>query len=86
MLISNHHHQLFLLGKLLSISLTSKDCKEEKHDGIEEAEAHGQGVLMDDSRDDEHGEHGSCSEFPFRQLQGSEKEGLSQSSGVRLVY
>lgn len=57
----------------MSISLTSNDCKEEKHDRIEEAEADGQGVLMDDSRDDEHGEHGSCSEFPFRQLQGSEK-------------
>ena len=58
----------------MSICLTPEDCKEDKHDGIEEAEAYGQGVLMDNSRDDEHGEHGSCSEFPFRQLQGSEFE------------
>lgn len=70
-------------------NLTSKDGKETEHDGIEEAEAHGQGVLVDNSRDDEHREHCSCSEFPFRQLQGSEKEHrevLAQSSGVRLVH
>lgn len=72
----------------MRITLTSKEGKETEHDGVEEAEAHGQGVLVDDRRDDEDGEHGSCSEFPFRQLQGSEKEqgeGLAQSSGVRLV-
>lgn len=53
---------------IMSSSLTSKNCKEEKHNRIEEAKAHGQGVLMDDSGDYEDGEHGSCSEFPFRQL------------------
>lgn len=58
----------------MSTTLTSKDGKETEHDWIKEAEAHCQGVLVDDSRDDEHGDHGSCSEFPFRQLQGSEKE------------
>lgn len=52
--------------------LTSKDCKEAEHDGIEETKAYGQGVLMNDCRHDEHREHGSCSEFPFWQLQGSE--------------
>lgn len=54
--------------------LTTNDGKEKEHDGIEEAEAHGQGVLVHDRRDNEHGEHGSCSEFLFRQLQGSENE------------
>lgn len=58
----------------MSVTLTSEDGKENEHDGIEEAKAHGQGVLVDDGRDDEHGEHGSCSEFPLRQLQGSEQE------------
>ncbi len=58
----------------MSITLTSKEGKEKEHDGVEEAEAHGQGILMDYSGDDEHGEHSSCFEFPFRQLQGSEKE------------
>lgn len=74
-------------NRISSISLTSEDCKEAEHDGVEESQAHGQGVFMDDSRDDEHGEHSSCSEFPFRQLQGSERErrSLAQSSRVRLV-
>lgn len=58
----------------MSVTLTSEDGKENEHDGIEEAKAHGQGVLVDEGRDDEHGEHGSCSEFPFRQLRGSEQE------------
>lgn len=50
---------------IISITFTSQNGKETEHDRIEEAKAHGQGVLVDDSRDDEHGEHGSCSEFPF---------------------
>lgn len=53
---------------IMTITLTSKNSKEAEHDWIEKAKAHGQGVLVDDSRDDEHGEHGSCSEFPFWQL------------------
>lgn len=66
----------------MSTSLTSKHSKQAEHDGIEEAKAHGQGVLMDDGGDDEHGEHGSCSEFPVGQLQGSERERLRvQGSG-----
>lgn len=72
----------------MSLSLTSKDCKEEKHNRIEEAKAHGQGVLVDDGRDYEHGEHGSCSEFPFRQLWGLETETrkvLAPISGFVLV-
>lgn len=52
--------------------LTSDDSKETEHDRIEETKAHGKGVLVDDGRDSEHQEHGSCSEFPFGQLQGSE--------------
>lgn len=59
---------------IMTITLTSKNSKEAEHDRIEKAKAHGQGVLVDDSRDDEHGEHGSCSEFPFWQLWGSGKE------------
>lgn len=54
--------------------ITSKNSKEAEHDGIEEAEAHGQGVLVDDGGDDEHGEHGSCSESPVGQLEGLDKE------------
>lgn len=59
----------------MNLSLTSKHCKEAEHDGVEKAEAHGQCVFMDDSGDDEHGEHGSRSEFPVGQLQGSERDG-----------
>lgn len=40
-------------------SLTSKDGEEEEHDWIEEAKAHGEGVLVDNGGDHEHGEHGS---------------------------
>lgn len=43
----------------------SKHCKEAEHDGVEESQTYGQGVLMDDSRDNEHQKHGSCSEFPL---------------------
>lgn len=60
--------------KIMSMTLTSKDGKQTEHDGVEEAEAHGQGILMYDSGDDEYGEHGSCSEFLVRQLQGSEEK------------
>lgn len=70
---------------IISITFTSQNGKETEHDRIEETKAHGQGVLVDDSRDDEHREHGSCSKFPFWQLQGSKKEqegSLDQSSGV----
>lgn len=67
----------------ISLTLTSNDRKETEHDRIEEAKAHGQGVLVDDSRDDEHREHGSCSEFPFRQLQGSEGEQRGWASKFR---
>lgn len=62
-----------IVPQILSLTLTSKDGEEKEQDGIEEAEAHCQGVLMDDSRDDEDGEHSSCSEFLFGQLQGSEE-------------
>lgn len=55
-------------------TLTSEDGKHEEHDGIEEAETQGQGVLVHQSRDDKDGQHGSCSEFPVGQLQGSEQE------------
>lgn len=40
---------------------------------------------MDDSGDDEDGEHRSCSAFPFRQLRGSEGE-QREGSGVRPVH
>lgn len=53
---------------------TSKNCKKAEHDGVEESEAHGQGVFMDDCGDDEDGKHGSCAESPLRQLQGSQTE------------
>lgn len=43
----------------------SKDGKEQEHDGVEEAEPHGQSILVDDGRDDENREHGSSSEFPI---------------------
>lgn len=69
------------------MTLTSNDGKEKEHDRIEEAKTNGQGVLVDHSRDDKDGQHGSCSEFPVGQLQGSEEEqrggvGLNQNSGV----
>lgn len=56
------------------MTLTSNDGKEKEHDRIEEAKTNGQGVLVDHSRDDKDGQHGSCSEFPVGQLQGSEEE------------
>lgn len=65
--------------------LTSEHSKEAEHDRIEEAEAHGQGVLMDDGGHDEDREHGSCSEFPLGQLGGIRQrpgESLLQRSGL----
>lgn len=83
---SKHVIKCFSAAYSISITLTSKDGKETEHDRIEEAKAHGKGVLVDDSRDDEHREHGSCSEFPFRQLQGSEKEQRGFGSEFRGQY
>lgn len=73
---------------IINTPLTSKDGKEQEHDWVEEAEPHGQSILVNDGRDYENREHGSSSEFPIWQLQGLEseqKEDLAKSSGVRLT-
>lgn len=54
--------------------LTSEHSEEAEHDRVEEAEAHGQGVLVDDGGHDEDREHGSCPEFPLGQLEGLDKD------------
>lgn len=73
------------LTMIISSALTSNDGKEEEHDGVEEAETEGQGILVDHSRDDKDGQHGSCSEFPVGQLQGSgqERRGRGLKSKLR---
>lgn len=73
------------LTMIISTALTSNDGKEEEHDGVEEAETEGQGILVDHCRDDKDGQHGSCSEFPVGQLQGSgqERRGRGLKSKLR---
>lgn len=76
-------HQL--LTTIVNAALTSNDGKEEEHDGVEEAETQGQGILVDHSGDHKDGQHGSCSEFPVGQLQGSgqERRGRGLKSKLR---
>ena len=66
---------------IMRIALTSNKCECEEHDGVKEAETHGQGVLVHHCRDRKHTHRGCTTELSLGQL--GDKKGIQRPKYCR---